>query len=57
MATIQKRISKSGKVTYQAKIRRKSKGKIIHQQSKTFNKKKNAELWIHNIEAKLDDPR
>ena len=57
MATIQKRISTSGKVTYQAKVRRKSKGKIIHQESKTFNKKKNAELWVRNLEARLDDPR
>ncbi|WP_369434155.1 tyrosine-type recombinase/integrase [Psychromonas sp. MME1] len=56
MATIQKRTGKSGNVTYQAKIRRKLKGKIIHQESKTFNKKKNAELWIRNREAALDNP-
>lgn len=57
MATIQKRISKSGTITYQAKIRRKSKGKIIHEESKTFNKKSNANLWIRKREAKLDDPQ
>ena len=56
MATIQKRRGKSGNTTYQAKIRRKLKGVIIHQESKTFDKKKNAELWIRNREAALDDP-
>ena len=56
MATIQKRIGKTGKITYQAKIRRKCKGKIIHEESKTFDKKNNAELWVRNREAKLDDP-
>ncbi len=57
MGTITKRVSAKGVVTYQAKIRIKRKGAIIYQESRTFEKKKNATQWTRNRESKLDDSR
>jgi len=53
MAAIRKRVTKNGRVRYVAEIRLKSKGKIIHQESKTFSRLMLAKNWSENREADL----
>lgn len=57
MATIQKRKKANGTLSYTAQIRLKSKGKIIHHESKTFDKRKAAEDWAKNREVELKNPQ
>jgi len=52
MATINARKGKSG-TRYTVQIRRKVKGKIIHTESKTFSRKRQAEQWAKQREAEL----
>ncbi|MEH6813446.1 MAG: hypothetical protein V7677_13015, partial [Motiliproteus sp.] len=52
MATIEHRDG-----VYRARIRVKRKGKIIHQESRTFEKKALAKGWAARRESELQDPR
>lgn len=52
MASIEKRGAK-----WRAKIRIRRKGKIIHQESRTFDRKRLAESWAARRETELQDPR
>lgn len=55
MARIRPRQRKSG-TRYTAEIRIKRKGEIVHTESRTFTKKRDAQLWAANREAELDRP-
>lgn len=50
MATIEKRVTSDGKVSYRAKVRRTGELPI----SKTFSRKTDAEAWAREIEARAD---
>lgn len=54
MATFRTRKNKDGDILYVAVVRRKHSDKTF-QKSKTFTKKKLAEVWARNLEAKLDE--
>lgn len=56
MATISARNRKDGSTGYTATIRIKRGGAIIHQESKTFDKKRLAQQWAKNRESLLHDP-
>ncbi len=49
MATFEKRIGKSGKVTWRIRVRRQT-----GWASRSFSKKSDAEAWARNLEHKLD---
>lgn len=53
MASIRKRVTKNGRVRYVAEIRLKSKGRIVHQESKTFSRRVLAVRWAENKEAHI----
>lgn len=55
MATIRKRVRGSG-VRYTAEIRLKSKGEIIHTESRTFDRRSDAVAWSVRREAELKSP-
>jgi integrase len=55
MASIKKRISKTGVVSYQAQIVIKKHGAVIHRESKTFDKKKLADDWGKRREIELQE--
>ena len=55
MATIKKRTRDSG-VRYTEEIRIKSKGEIIHRESKTFSKRADAVAWSTRRETELKSP-
>lgn len=57
MATIQKRHRANGTIAYTAQIRIKRKGKIIHHESKTFDKRKAADEWAKTREVELKKPQ
>lgn len=50
MATIEKRVGKSGKTTWRARVRRLSGPSL----TKSFPRKQDAETWARSIESKLD---
>src|SRR5690606_39928427 len=50
MASIEKRVSSTGKVSYRAKVRRSGDLPL----SKTFARKSDAEAWAREIEARAD---
>lgn len=56
MATFKKRIRKDGTFGYGAEIRIRRGGKIVHRESKTFDKKKDTEYWAQAREAELQAP-
>lgn len=56
MATIQKRKRADGTLAYTAQIRIKRQGKIIHHESKTFDKRRAAEDWAKDREVELKKP-
>ena len=56
MATIQKRKRADGTLAYTAQIRIKRQGKIIHHESKTFDKRRAAEDWAKSREIELKNP-
>lgn len=55
MATFQTWKKKDGSTSYRAIIRKKREGKIVHSESETFSKKKDAELWAKKREVALSD--
>lgn len=55
MATITKRETAAGKTKYKADIRIKKAGRIIHRESRTFDRKKLAEEWAKKRELELQD--
>lgn len=56
MGTIVTKTRKSGSVSYTAQIVRKKGSAIVHRESKTFDKKREAEAWLRWREAELDKP-
>ncbi|WP_028300288.1 hypothetical protein [Oceanospirillum beijerinckii] len=55
MAMITKRETAAGKTKYKADIRIKKAGRIIHRESRTFDRKKLAEEWANKRELELQD--
>ena len=56
MATIQKRKRSDGTLAYTAQIRIKRQGRIVHHESKTFDKRKAAQEWAKDREVELKNP-
>ena len=56
MGTIIERDRADGTRTYSAQILRKKAGVILHRESETFERKADAEKWMRNREAALDQP-
>ncbi|MFT6193310.1 MAG: integrase [Cognaticolwellia sp.] len=52
---IEQRKSKSGKITFRAKVRLTKKGNILEEQSQTFTNKKLAVLWSEKMRLSLDE--
>lgn len=57
MGTIQARRRKDGAAGFTASIRIKQKGKVIHSETETFNRKQLAQEWMRRREAELDQLR
>lgn len=55
MATIRKSVKKDGSVSYRAEIRIKRKGKVVHDDGRTFAKLKLAKAWAAKREAAIAD--
>ena len=53
MGTITSRKRKDNSTTYSARISIMSKGKIVHREAKTFDRRKITKLWIANREDEL----
>lgn len=56
MGTIVKRRRDNGTAAYMAKIILKRKGKIIHRETKTFDRRPAAAAWIARTEDELSRP-
>ena len=56
MGTIIERKRKDGTVGYAALIRIKQKGKVVHSEAQTFDRRRAAENWIAKKEAALAEP-
>ncbi|MGI9274320.1 MAG: tyrosine-type recombinase/integrase [Endozoicomonas sp.] len=56
MATIIKRKRSDGTIAYLAQLRMKRDGKIVHHESRTFDKRKAAVEWSRSREVELNDP-
>lgn len=56
MATIRPRRRRDGKLTYQAEVRIKRNGRLIHRESKTFDKRRLATDWAARLEGQLSKP-
>lgn len=56
MGTINARKRKDGTTGYTAQVLRKQKGKIVHREAKTFDRKAAAEAWIKKRETELAEP-
>jgi len=56
MGTILARKRKDGTTGYTAQVLRKQKGKIVHREAKTFDRKAAAEAWIKKRETELAEP-
>jgi integrase len=56
MGTIITRKRQDGSIAYTAQIRLKRNKKIIHQESKTFDREPAAKVWIRKRETELDEP-
>lgn len=56
MGTIIARKRKNGTMGYTAQILRKQKGKIVHREAKTFERKAPATAWIKRRETELAEP-
>lgn len=55
MAHIRRRVSRDGKITYQASIVIKKHGKIVHRESKTFDRQRLAKDWGMRREVELQE--
>jgi hypothetical protein len=56
VGTILSRKKKDGTPTHTATIIKKRDGEIVHRETKTFDRKKAAEVWIKKRETELDQP-
>ena len=56
MGTIIGRTRKDGTTAYLAQILLKSKGKIVHRESQTFDRKQAAKAWLSRRETELSEP-
>lgn len=55
MGTIIER-ERGGKITFTAQILRKKSGVILHREARTFEREREAKVWLRGREAKLDSP-
>lgn len=53
MATITKKTTSTGNIRYKADVRIKRAGRIIHRESRTFDRKRLAEEWAKSREVEL----
>jgi integrase len=56
MGTIVQRKRNDGTVGYMAQVRAKQKGKVVHAETKTFDRKQAANAWIARRETELREP-
>lgn len=56
MGTITARPRKGGGVGYTAQIRIKREGKVVYQESQTFDRKQTAQAWVKRRETELAEP-
>lgn len=56
MATYRPYKNKDGSLSYTATVRKKRKGIVVFNESRTFSKKKDAEAWAKSLEVKLSKP-
>lgn len=56
MATIARRKKSDGSYSYRAEIRLKERGRIVHQESRTFSDEEKARDWVEKREAILAEP-
>lgn len=56
MGTIVPRTKTDGSMSYSAQILRKKDGKILHREAKTFDREKDAIVWMRRRESELDSP-
>ncbi|TLX65106.1 site-specific integrase [Stutzerimonas nosocomialis] len=57
MGTITARPRKSGGIGYTAQVRIKREGKLVYQESQTFDRKQAAQAWLKRRETELAEPR
>src|SRR5690242_21956152 len=53
MGTITPRENKDGSTSYKAQVRVRKAGKVLHQETKTFERRQAAQIWIKQREAAL----
>jgi len=56
MATIRPRRRRDGKLAYQAEVRIKNKGRLVHRESRTFDRRRLATEWATRLEDQLGKP-
>ena len=56
MATIRLRRCRDGKLAYQAEVRIKCNGRLVHRESKTFDRRRLATKWATRLEDRLSKP-
>ena len=56
MATIRPRRRRDGKLAYQAEVRIKRNGRLVHRESKTFGRRQLATAWATRLEEQLSKP-
>jgi hypothetical protein len=56
MATIRSRRRRDGKLTYQAEVRIKRNGRLVHRESRTFDKRRLATDWGKRLQSQLSKP-
>jgi hypothetical protein len=56
MGTIVQRRRNEGSVGYMSQVRVKQKGKVIHAETKTFDRKQAASAWVARRETELHEP-
>ncbi len=56
MATIRPRRRRDGKLSYQAEVRIKRNGRVIHRESRTFDRRRLATEWAMRLEGQLSNP-
>ncbi len=56
MATIRRRRRRDGTLAYLAEVRIKTDGRLVHRESKTFDKRRLAAEWATRLEGKLSKP-
>ncbi len=56
MATIRPRRRRDGKLAYQAEVRIKRNGRVVHRESRTFDRRRLATEWATQLEDQLSKP-